>query len=163
MLAAGLPLRYNWEMVTIFTTTLGISIFGMLALLLLKRYELKTGHVLFAGLRPRVNRVFKISLFYVERVLPALVLFLAERSVRSVVTVFHRLTAQGIVFVEYWLERVLETLRMTTHIPHSEIPASAFLREVAEHKKTILKRAPAVVSAGRRVQRRSLASESQIG
>ena len=138
-------------MALFFTTTLGISIVGMVSLLALKRYELKSGKMFLQTIRPHLNRVFHRSLMFVERILPALVRHSIERLVVFLMRAAQRLIARTIVLAEYWLERVLDFLRMTTHIPHPSAPASAFLREVAEHKKSLIKRLPA--QAGSRRER----------
>lgn len=95
---------------------------------------------MFQSLRPRLNRVFHNSLVFVERVLPALVRVGVERAVLLAIRTVQRLIAQSIVLAEYWLQRALDMLHMTNHVPHPTTPASAFLREVAEHKKSLLKR-----------------------
>ena len=123
-----------------FTTTLGVSIIGMVSLLAVKRYELNSGRVVLNAVRPHLNTVFHRTLVFVERILPVLVRVYAERMVLLGVRAVQQLIARTILIAEHWLQKALDTLRMTTHVPHPSIPASAFLREVAEHKKTIIKR-----------------------
>ena len=59
-------------MVQFFTLTLCVSIVGIVALFVVKQIELSSGHVLFAGARPRVNRFINTCLVIVERVIPGL-------------------------------------------------------------------------------------------
>lgn len=125
-------------MVQFFIVALGTSVAAMALLLALKRYELNSGRIFFGSLRPRIDTFFHHSLLFFERALPALLRALVERTIQFIVRGIHRLVAQVIVFVEYWLQRTLDFLHMTNHAPHPTTPASAFLREIAEHKKTLL-------------------------
>jgi hypothetical protein len=125
-------------LVLFLTATLIISTLGMLSILWLKRYELRTGNVVFAGVRPSMRSFFRRGLFWVERVLPNLV----EHEVRRG-WVLGRATlrtgiARALLLIEQWLERGLASLRRaTTHAPHTQRDASPFLREVVEHKKKL--------------------------
>jgi hypothetical protein len=145
-------------MVLFFTTTLGISIVGMVLLVAIKQYELTTGRVIFQSMRPRIHRLFNNSILFVEGILPSLVRVGIESIVLFVVRTTQRFIAQTIVFVEFWLQRTLDFLHMTTHAPQSTTPVSAFLREVAEHKKTILKR-PSINVKGKTVREKGVVRE----
>jgi hypothetical protein len=128
-------------MIIFLIITLGVSLVGMTTLLALKRYELATGRVLFWSMRPRLNRLFFALLYFVERRLPRLVREGVESGVAFVRREIHKFIAKVIVFSEFWLQRALDFLHLTTHAPHPTTPASAFLREVAEHKRNLLRHA----------------------
>ncbi|MEI6863821.1 MAG: hypothetical protein WCK46_00400 [Candidatus Adlerbacteria bacterium] len=130
-------------MVLFFTTTLFVSIVGLLSLLAVKRWELKTGNVLFlARVRPTVGTMAHVFLLWVERVLPALAAHHGQRTVAVVRAWTHRTIARGVLAAERGLEHTLDTIRGATDHPKSSKEASAFLREVAEHKRRLLRRKP---------------------
>ena len=124
-------------MVLFFTVGLGISIVGMAGLLGFKRYELVSGHVIFASARPALGSFFKHAVWWVEKELPALVREYTRRTVHVCKVVLQRLIARSILSLEHGLERVLHTVREQTSRPRSPGQASAFLREVAEHKRNL--------------------------
>lgn len=126
-------------MVILFTILLVFSIVGMVSLLGIKQWELQTNNLLWVRVRPRVGDFFSTLLFWIERVLPALVRVYARRAYRAAHTYAHRAVAQGVLFAEAWLERVLHTLRHATDARTSTGAASAFLQEVAEHKKKLIR------------------------
>ncbi|MBX4192139.1 hypothetical protein KW798_01500 [Candidatus Parcubacteria bacterium] len=139
-------------MVLFLTTTLGISIVGMMTLLGVKRYELSTGRMAFRSIRPFFAGAFHHVVVFFEHFLPALVYVQVRKVVMRAASFVQRIIAHAILVAEYWLEQALNTLRMTTHIPHPSVPASAFLREVAAHKKSLLKRSPARLSVSAPLQ-----------
>ena len=124
-------------MVFVFAAGLIVSILGMAGLLGVKRYELASGHVIFASARPAVSQFFKGTLWWFEKELPALVRRYMLRTVRFCKVVLQRLLARSILWVEHTLERVLHTVREKTANTRTPGEASAFLREVAEHKKNL--------------------------
>lgn len=124
-------------MVLFFTAGLAISILGMVGLLVFKRYELQSGKVIFASARPAVGDFFKQALWWVEKVLPALVRVYTIRTVRFCKIALQRALARSILLVEHTLERVLHLVREQTAITRAPGEASAFLREVAEHKRKL--------------------------
>ena len=128
-------------MVLFFIALLGISIVGMSAVLYLKRYELTTGKVFLAGARPRTHSFFHTLFVLVERVLPALLREQGAKAADWSVSFAHYATAKGVLFVEHSLEQVLHTVRQKT-APERVISGevSPFLREVADHKKQLLRR-----------------------
>lgn len=129
-------------MAIFFIVTLALSIVGMVLLLGIKQWELRTNNLLWVSVRPRVGNFFHTFLFWIERVLPALVRVYGHRAIRAANVWVHRKAAQGVLFAEHWLERVLHTLRHTTDTKR-DAPrgvASAFLQEVAEHKKKLIRR-----------------------
>ncbi len=127
-------------MVLFFILALALSIAGMAALIGLKRYELSTGHVLFASARPIVGNFFKQALWWVEKVLPALVRVYTIRALRLSKIVLQRALARSILYVEHTLERVHHTVRERTTTVRAPGEASVFLREVAEHKRKLSSR-----------------------
>ena len=127
-------------MVLLFTITLYTSIVGLMTLLLLKRFELTSGKTLFMSVRPRVNGFFHNALFFVEYVVPAIIRHLVKRLWHLLRTQAKLLLARAVVSFEQKLEHMLHLVREKTEAPKSGGQASAFLREVAEHKKSLQKR-----------------------
>lgn len=125
-------------MVLFFTTTLALSIVAMVLLLTLKRYELATGRVVFAGARPALNSFFHTVLWFGQQVLPELARNQIERGWNVLLAGVQRAIAYTIVSVEHVLERILHTVRERTQSVRPSGEPSAFLREVADHKKTLL-------------------------
>jgi len=126
-------------MVPFFITTLVTSIMGIVLLLSLKQWELRTGAVVGGRARAPVGSFFHAALVWVERILPTLVRVFARRLVRATSMFVHRAAALGVLWAEYALEHVLDLLRKTTSSRKGMGEASAFLREVAEHKRKLLK------------------------
>ena len=126
-------------MAIFFIIVLALSIVGMVSLLGIKQWELQTNNLLWVRARPGVGNFFQKLLCWVERVLPALMRIYGRRAYRAVHTWVHRTVAQGVLAVETWLERVLHTLPHTTETPKGTGTASAFLQEVAEHKKKLIR------------------------
>ncbi len=124
-------------MATFFTITLLVSCAGMALLLWLKRYELRTGRVFFAQVRPAVGAFFGGALGWIEHVLPVLVAQQARRAYVWGRAQLRATVAWVIIFAEGLLERTLHVLRRKTNVAHHG-EASPFLREVAEHKKKLL-------------------------
>ncbi|MBY0472730.1 hypothetical protein K2Q00_00380 [Patescibacteria group bacterium] len=125
-------------MVLFFTVLLGISIVGLVSLLAIKRWELRTGNMVLAGVRPHVSQVSHRVLVWIERVLPHLITQLARRGVSEGRVLVHRGAAYSLLWAEQGLERVLANLRGVTERPRSSKEASAFLREIAEHKRQLV-------------------------
>lgn len=111
----------------------------MLALLVLKRWELSTGHVLGGRLRPALGAAMHRTLNWFEYTLPMVAKRQYHRSRLYMRAFIHRLAALVVVLLERGLERVLKRLRHTTTVPRNDAQASAFLREVSAHKKQLLK------------------------
>jgi hypothetical protein len=127
-------------MLIFFSVTLVVSIVALSVLVALKQWELESGQVLLAQRRPAFGRVARRVIFWVERVLPALTRYWVHRAWRATLAFLHRNIALSIVVIEHWLERVLHFMhRKTTNPPAAPGEASAFLQEVAAHKKKLLK------------------------
>lgn len=125
-------------MVLFFTILLAISIAGLVSMLMVKRWELRTGSMLLAGTRPHVSQASHRFLVWIERVLPHLISQLAQRGAREGRVLVHRGAAYSLLWAEHMLERVLAKLRGVTEQPRSSKEASAFLREIAEHKRQLV-------------------------
>ncbi len=110
----------------------------MATLLGLKRYEMRTGRVFFMQVRPRVGEFFSRSLLWVEHTLPELLARELRRLYSWARAGLRALTARAIILTEHLLEKSLHGLRRKTDAPHRAGEASAFLREVAEHKKKLM-------------------------
>ena len=126
-------------MVTFFITTLVLSCLGLTSLVGLKRYEMNTGRVVGSNVRPQVSRFFHAISLWVERILPTLVRMYSRILTRAFLSSVYRVTAHAVVRVEQWLERALHALRHTTDVRRGMGEASAFLREVSEHKRKLLR------------------------
>lgn len=129
-------------MVLVLTSTLGVSIAGLLLLLMLKRREMKTGRILFSRVRPGPRKFFHTLLIVVEHVIPGLIKSKARSVFYFVREGVQRIIARTILLFEFMLERVLHTVRATSTAPQGSGEVSTFLREVAAHKRALLKRAP---------------------
>ncbi len=127
-------------MATLFITLLVVSLVGLVTLLTVKRWELSNGRVILSGIRPGAGKVLGNALHFFERKAPAIATTSARRGYDIGRLVFHRLVAWAVLQVERVLEKTLHTLRGATQ-ERGEGEASEFLREVAEHKKSLLKRA----------------------
>lgn len=125
-------------MVTFLTTVLCVAIVGLVSLLAVKRWELQSGRLLLSGIRPKAGYALGQGLHFVERGLPTFVRNLAVRGYATSRVLFHRLVAWSVLHAERALEKTLQVLRHTTTV-RAEGEASPFLREVAEHKKSLLK------------------------
>jgi biopolymer transport protein ExbB/TolQ len=127
-------------MALFFTVTLAVSIAGMLLLLGFKRYELSSGKLLFVSGRPAIGNFFKRVFWWIEKVLPALVRVYGRRAFRFAKAALQRGLARSILWLERTLEHILRTVREKTETPRAPGEASAFLREVAEHKRKLSRR-----------------------
>ncbi len=125
-------------MVVFFSITLVFAILGLVSLLWIKRWELRTGKLLVAGVRPQVGNMSRTFLIWVERVLPHLITVYAQKGARTAESTMHHAAARALLTAEHSLERVLRTLRGVTEQPKSNKEASVFLREVAEHKRKLI-------------------------
>ncbi len=123
-------------MVIFFIILLAVSLIGLFGLIVLRRYELNTGRVIFANVRPTVGAWLGFALHFTERVAPALVRHFAMRLYRRGRELARRTLAFVLVHTERWLEQTLHGLRQST-AKEGGGEASAFLREVAEHKKQL--------------------------
>ena len=123
-------------MVVFLTALLCISLAGLACVLYAKHWEQTNGKLMMSRVRPKAGEVLGVGLNFVERRAPALLRDAASRAYAAARTLVHRSTAWAVLQVEQMLEKTLHTLRHTT-AARSEGEASAFLREVAEHKKLL--------------------------
>ena len=126
-------------MVVFLTALLCISLAGLACVLYAKHWEQTNGKLMMSRVRPKAGEVLGVGLNFVERRAPALLRDAASRAYAAARTLVHRSTAWAVLQVEQMLEKTLHTLRHTTAAP-SEGEASAFLREVAEHKKSLIEK-----------------------
>lgn len=124
-------------MVTFLTTLLLVSIAGLVSLIVIKRWEMTTGKIILGGIRPGAGRLLGEGLSFVEQGLPAFARRLIRRAYAASRLLLQQTVAWSVLHVERLLEKTLHTLRHTTQ-ERGEGEASAFLREVAEHKKSLL-------------------------
>lgn len=123
-------------MAPFFLTLFALSATGMLAMLLVRRYEIKNNRLVFARARPKVAQAVETSAFVAGTVVPLVARHWGEFFVEWCKLRIHRATAWCVLWTERVLERVLRTIRHST-APKAEGEASEFLREVAEHKKQL--------------------------
>ncbi len=128
-------------MMWFFITTLLISIVGMVSMILIKRWELRTGKMVMRNRRPGVARAVRTTAFVTGTVAPLVARHWWEYGVEWTKLRLHRATAWTVIHTERGLEKVLHTIRHST-APERVGEASEFLREVAEHKKQIQENAP---------------------
>jgi hypothetical protein len=133
-------------MTLFFTTTLYLSIAGLVLLLGFKRYELRTNRVVFARIRPGLERFSHALVLFIQYILP----FLARRSVGAMLRGFRATLsaalARALLQVEIFLARILAKLQHIMQPKRTGGAASTFLQEVAEHKRKLI-RNPAHKSA----------------
>ena len=127
-------------MALFFTITLVLSSLGLVSLLMLKSYELRSGRLFMGGLRPALQRALHASVLFIEYIVPGLArrgwggMWAAARAVLK------SALARAILFFEKTLERMLAFMRDLMQPPRGGGEASQFLREVAEHKKKLLEK-----------------------
>ena len=124
-------------MVLFLLVVLIMSSLGVAMLLYAKHWELSTGTVILEQTRPRFNTFFQTGLQFIEHRLPHLLREWAIIAVLKTKLLLREGIARTVLVVELGLERVLHTLRHTTSPDHKIGEASAFLREVAEHKQQL--------------------------
>jgi hypothetical protein len=131
-------------MVTFLTVTLFVSMIGLCSIVAVKRFELSTGHVVFAGVRPAIGAFLSACLHWIEGIAPNLLKQWLYRAYVLVRAVAHRLVALGVLWTERTLEQTLRMLKHKTALPRKDAPqdASPFLVEVAKHKRYLLRQAP---------------------
>ncbi len=128
-------------MVAFLTTVLVLSSVAMAALLAAKHWELTTGRIFLAEKRPQIGDLSHRFLRTLETRLPLLARLYSERALEWLRNSARVGLAHTLLAVEQWLERTLHTLRYRITPPSSATgQASAFLREVAEHKKRLSRR-----------------------
>lgn len=128
------------QMALFFSVTLGISILGLFAILTLKRYELASGKVFLGRARPGVTRVSHNLVLWFEHILPSLVVHMVRALSAAIRRWLKQVVARTFFLFERGLEALLHTVREKTKPPRGVGQVSAFLREVADHKRELLKR-----------------------
>lgn len=126
-------------MTLFFSITLCLSAVGLVLLLGLKRYEMNTGRVFFARIRPKINRVLHNLVLFVQYMLP----FMARRSVahalRALRVALSSAVARLILYLEVSLHRMLVTIQHAMQPRRGGGTTSTFLQEVADHKRKLLR------------------------
>lgn len=123
-------------MVPFLITLLCVSLAGLSAILYAKHWEETHGKLMLSRVRPKAGEMLGVGLNFVERRAPALLRNAALRGYAAARVLVHRGAAWALLYTERMLEKTLHTLRHTTQV-RGEGEASAFLREVAEHKKLL--------------------------
>lgn len=121
-----------------FIVTLLLSIVGLVGLFWVKQWELRTGRMMLAGVRPAVGAFAHNVVVWFERALPGLVASSGTKAAKRAEEWLHRGAAHLLLGAEQGLEHVLRRLRGVTEQPRTSREASEFLREVAEHKRMLL-------------------------
>jgi len=115
------------------------SIVGMILLVVLKSIELKRDRLFFSSARPMMTHVSYRIIEWVAS-LPVTARRLMVRTGYVGTSIAKHAVANGMLWIEHRLERVLERLRHTTTDGNADSTTSPFLREVAEHKKMLMRR-----------------------
>ena len=123
-------------MVAFFIALFCVSIAGLTAILCSKHWETTHGKLVMSGVRAKAGGMLGVGLNFVERRVPAILRDAARSGYAIARLLLHRGVAWLVLQVERVLEKTLHTLRHTTQ-QRGDGEASAFLREVAEHKKQL--------------------------
>lgn len=123
-------------MVIFFITLLCVSIVGIAAVLSVKQWETSHRKLVLGRVRSKAGEALGVGLNFVEKRAPAIVRTKTSRGYAAALVLLHKGVAWTVLFAERMLEKTLHTLRHTT-AARGEGEASAFLREVAEHKKLL--------------------------
>ena len=123
-------------MVLFLIIILYVSMAGIGAILYTKHWETAHNKLMMSRARTKAGEALGAGLNLVEKRAPELVRGAALRGYAAARLLLHKGVAWSVLQVERMLEKTLHTLRHTTQ-PRSEGEASAFLREVAEHKKML--------------------------
>jgi hypothetical protein len=126
-------------MLLFLTLILVLSSLAMAALLYVKHWELTTGRLMFAPIRPYVSRIAARVLAVFEHHVPNASARAVRYSVRWTRTRFRDALARMLLTVEHSLEVMLDNLKhgLTSPRGMGGQASSAFLREVAEHKRKL--------------------------
>jgi hypothetical protein len=119
----------------------------------IKQWERTSGSMLGRRLRARSHRFFSTMLLWIEHIIPTVVRLYSRWAWRATLCLLYRSAALLVLRVEKGLERTLHALRHSTDVKRGMGEASAFLREVAEHKKKLLRADRAQIPARVRVTR----------
>lgn len=123
-------------MVVFLIILLCVSLAGLSAVLYAKHWEEVNGKLMMSRVRPKAGEMLGVGLNFVEKRAPALLREMVLRGYALARVLMHRGVAWAVLHVERVLEKTLHTLRHTTQM-RGDGEASAFLREVAEHKKLL--------------------------
>lgn len=124
------------------TITLLVSAAFLTLLIAVKRFEMRRKRVVFARLRPTVAGALHAALLLVEHILPSLVRRMVYRAWVVARRAAGAVLARAVLFFERRLVQVLELMHYKMQPARSSGEVSTFLKEVAEHKRKLLRRAP---------------------
>jgi hypothetical protein len=124
-------------MVLFFLTALLSSLVILSLMLGFKYYELSTGNLLLGERRQSVSRFSHRTAFLFGTALPHYIRYEARRAYRGGWVFVHAVLARAVAKVEHWLEGLLNRVQEKAAHPRNPGEASAFLREVGEHKKRL--------------------------
>ena len=128
-------------MVLLLTAVLLFSCAGMALLFWAKNWELTTGRVLLAPIRPRLHTFSHNTLVFIEGHMPRALQQFAARAFVWMRTFARHSVARVLLSAESGLEHALYGLRHGIVPPQeSQGQASQFLREVTEYKKRLMRR-----------------------
>ena len=129
-------------MVLFLLITLCVSLLGIILILSIKRYEMRTGRVFFARTRPAITAPLHTSSLVIEHLLPRFAQRSVDRGIVTIRAVLGRMLAKGTFMIETMLRKMLSAIHRVVEPRERGGPASAFLQEVAAHKRKLLRRAP---------------------
>ncbi|HYF13230.1 MAG TPA: hypothetical protein VD928_02960 [Candidatus Paceibacterota bacterium] len=129
-------------MVLFLIITLAVSLVGIILILSVKRYEMRTGKMFFRRSRPALAKPFRTSSLIIEHLLPLIARRSIERGAIALRITLGRFLAKVTLMIESILRRMLAAIHRFVEPRESGGPASAFLQEVAAHKRKLLRRAP---------------------
>src|SRR3989344_338292 len=121
------------------TTTLAVSILGLVFLIGFKWWEDKTGRTILPQARARVGERIRAGVSVAREKVPALLSRIGTAWFQVAREVFKRVLARTLLLSEETLEQTLRHLRRVER-KHRGGEASSFLKEVAEHKKQLRER-----------------------
>ena len=125
-------------MTLFFFITLCFSATMLVLLLGVKRYEMNTGHVIFMRARPKAARIVHIVVLFIQHVLPFIARRSAAQAFRLARAGVSNMLARLTLYIETSLRRLLLAIQQGMQPKRGGGVTSAFLREVAEHKKKLL-------------------------
>jgi hypothetical protein len=135
-----LPFSFILNNMLLYLTIVLIASSAALALLLYaKHWELTTGRMLLPGVRPHLESASQRMLSAIERHLPMALARMLGRLGLWLRIRARDLLARLIITVETTLQAILDHLKhgLSPSKGSSAAPSSAFLREVAEHKRKL--------------------------
>lgn len=121
------------------TSILIFSSLAMMLLLYVKHLEMRSGRLLFAKIRPHVSAASVRLTATVEQHIPVVLERALRYALHWIRVRVRDIVARILLTVEHSLEAMLDGIKHSLTPPHgaSGQASSAFLREVAEHKRKL--------------------------